>query len=328
MIEILEDSQGRNFPYLRLSITDVCNFSCTYCLPNGYQKTGLEKENLSVDEIQRLVRGFAELGTSKIRITGGEPTVRKDYLEVAKAINAVKGIEKIAITTNGYKLDQQAEDIYNAGIRSINVSVDSLSPDKFQEITGYKYFDKVINGIDKCLELGFDKVKINAVLLNDVNDIEFDQFMLYTKMKKVDVRFIELMHTGDNVDLFDKHHVSSDALKFKLESEGWVKTKRGLDAGPALEYSHPTHKGKMGVIAPYSKDFCKGCNRLRVSARGELQLCLFGNGRQSLRHLLQRDDQIEELKTTIQDALNYKKTTHFLHNGDYGITQNLASIGG
>ncbi len=324
----LQDQDGRSFPYLRLSVTNVCNFSCTYCLPDGYQKTGLEKSELCVDEIRRLVTAFAGMGTHKVRLTGGEPTVRKDLMEIANAVANIDGINKLAITTNGYKLNTKAQQLYNSGIRAINVSVDSLSPEKFKQITKHNRFDEVIKGIDKCLEIGFESVKINVVLMKDFNDIEFEQFMLLSKMKQVSVRFIELMRTGDNIDFFDKHHISTEILIGKLLSNGWVQKLRSKEAGPATEYVHPEYKGRIGFIAPYSKDFCKSCNRLRVTSHGELQLCLFGDGRYDLRPLLQHDNQIQELQNTIQNLLNYKKSHHFLHNNNFGITNNLASIGG
>lgn len=324
----LQDPEGRIFPYLRLSVTNVCNFRCTYCLPNGYKKTGLESSELSVDEIRRLVTAFAGMGTKKVRLTGGEPTVRKDINEIAAAISGIGGIENLAMTTNGYKLNSRAENLYNHGVRAINVSLDSLDPDKFKSITGHNRFAEVIEGIDKCLELGFESVKINAVLMKNFNDIELEQFMLLSKMKKVHVRFIELMRTGDNIPFFDEHHISTEEFAKKLMSSGWVKKIRGISAGPATEYVHADYKGRLGFIAPYSKDFCKSCNRLRVTSHGELQLCLFGDGRHNLRPLLQEDSQLEELQDTIQDLLNYKKSHHFLHDGNFGITNNLASIGG
>jgi cyclic pyranopterin phosphate synthase len=324
----LQDHEGRVFPYLRLSVTNVCNFRCTYCLPNGYQKTGLEKSELSISEIKRLVTAFAGMGTHKVRLTGGEPTIRKDIMAIGKTISAIDGIEKLAITTNGYKLNSKAKELYNAGVRAINISVDSLDPDKFKTITGHNRFNEVIEGIDKCLELGFENVKINVVLLKDFNDIEFEQFMLLSKMKQIHVRFIELMRTGDNIPFFNEHHLSTEVLANKLIANGWVQKLRSASAGPAIEYIHPEYKGRIGFIAPYSKDFCKSCNRLRVTSQGALQLCLFGDGRHDLRPLLQHDSQINELQDTIQNLLNYKKSHHFLHEENFGITQNLASVGG
>jgi cyclic pyranopterin phosphate synthase len=164
--------------------------------------------------------------------------------------------------------------------------------------------------------------------MKDFNDIEFEQFMLLSKMKQIHVRFIELMRTGDNIPFFDTHHISTETLAEKLISIGWVQKIRGESAGPATEYMHAEYKGRIGFIAPYSKDFCKSCNRLRVTSHGELQLCLFGDGRHDLRPLLQHDNQIQELQDTIQNLLNYKKSHHFLHDGNFGITNNLASIGG
>lgn len=323
----LADAFGRRFPYLRLSVTDVCNFRCSYCLPDGYIKSGCEPF-LSRTEIKRLVGAFADLGVQKIRLTGGEPTVRADFLDIAKDISLLTGIRKLAFTTNGYKLPEKAEAYLDSGLRHINISIDSLKPKQFEKITGHDRLNEILKGVELCLALGFDSVKINTVLLKHLNDQELDSFIEFVTDKPISLRFIELMRTGGNHAYFNDHHLSGSAVTERLIQLGWSLKSRGHDSGPALEFVHVKSLGSIGLIAPYSKDFCKTCNRLRVSSKGGLHLCLFGEGGFPLRPLLQSDEQREELKSMILKLMNFKKSGHFLHDGNSGATPHLASIGG
>lgn len=323
----IADNFGRRFPYLRLSVTDICNFRCSYCLPDGYKKTGCETY-LSIEEILRLVSGFAALGVWKIRLTGGEPTVRPDFLDIAKGISSIPGVKKLAFTTNGYKLGERAHDYFDAGLRAINISIDSLKARRFEEITGHDRLDEILKGMEDCFRAGFKTVKINTVLLKGMNDLEIDDFIDFVLDKPVSLRFIELMRTGENGSYFAAHHLPGTHVTERLVARGWHIKPRDEGAGPAVEFGHEHSKGTIGLIAPYSKDFCKTCNRLRVSAKGNLHLCLFGEGGYALRPLLQSDDQSEELQAKIVSLMNFKKSTHFLHEGLTGATPHLASIGG
>ncbi len=323
----IADNFGRTFPYLRLSLTDVCNFSCSYCLPDGYKKEGCGSF-MTKDEVLRLVQAFAALGTWKIRLTGGEPTVRKDFVEIATAINEIKGIRKLAFTTNGYKLPERASEYYEAGLRAINISIDSLRPDQFKKITGHHRLDEVLDGVQASLDAGFKSVKLNTVLLKGLNDNELDHFIDFVEDKPISLRFIELMQTRDNQDYFKEHHLSGSAVTEKLLERGWRTKPREEGAGPAQIFEHEKSDGTIGLIAPYSKDFCKSCNRLRVSAKGALHLCLFGEGGYGLRDYLQNDDQSKELQEKILKLMNFKRSAHFLHEGNSGVREHLASIGG
>lgn len=323
----IADNFGRRFPYLRLSVTDVCNFRCSYCLPDGYKKTGCESY-MSPEEMFRMVAAFAGLGAWKIRLTGGEPTVRPDFIDIAHGISKISGIRKLAFTTNGYKLPERAKDYFDAGLSAINISIDSLKPKQFEKITGHNRLDEILEGIQECFRVGFQTVKINAVLLKGMNDDEVDNFIDFVMDKPVSVRFIELMRTGDNGNYFAQHHLPGTYVTERLRQRGWNLKLREEGAGPAQEFENKDSMGTIGLIAPYSKDFCKTCNRLRVSAKGNLHLCLFGEGGYSLRPLLQSDDQQEELQDKIMSLMNFKKSTHFLHEGNTGITPHLASIGG
>jgi len=328
---MLRDNFGRTFPYIRLSITDVCNFKCGYCLPNGYQVDKSDNRKfLHIDEIKRLAKALSELGVCKIRLTGGEPTVRKDFFDIVKILKNESGIKKVVITTNGYHLDQKAKSLLDSGLNGINISIDSLDRETFKKVTGHDRLPEILLGIEKLQNLGFENIKVNAVLLNGINSSEkdFEEWSKFIKNNKVDFRYIELMQTGDNLDYFNKYHVSASIFKNYLNKNKWIHQTLGRDAGPSLNYINPEFKGKFGIIAPYSKDFCKTCNRLRITSRGDLRLCLFGNTGISIRHLLQKDSQIEELQDLILGQMKFKKESHYLELGETGLTKNLSTIGG
>ncbi len=326
-MQTLVDNQGRTFPYLRLSLTEACNYSCTYCLPNGYRATGRNRF-LSGDEIARLLRAFGDLGMSKLRLTGGEPSLRKDLPDIIRIAAGLPFIKRVALTTNGCRLPKLVDGWREAGLTSLNVSLDSLDPGRFKRITGHDRHQEVVEGIERALELGFDAVKVNVVLLRGSNDDELPGWLEWIRERDVSVRFIELMRTGDNGDYFKRHHVRAARLVQQLEAGGWRRRPRAHDAGPALEYVHRDYRGRIGVIAPYAADFCLTCNRLRVTARGDLRLCLFGHFGIPLRSLLQSDADRETLVKRIAGQLSLKEEGHGLHQGLYGITPHLASIGG
>lgn len=326
----MSDSFGRSFPYIRLSITDVCNFKCGYCLPNGYFKVENKPGFLNLDEISNLVAAFTELGVSKIRITGGEPTVRKDFFEVLKNIKSEHEISNLVITTNGYKLNEIAEELIATRINGINISIDSLDRNKFKEITGQDRLPQILEGINILQNKGFKNIKVNAVLLKNINDSleEFQNWERFINNNEIDFRYIELMQTGDNLEYFKKYHTSAFVFKKYIESQDWKEISRISDAGPSINYVHSKLKGKFGIIAPYSKDFCSTCNRLRITAKGELRLCLFGNTGTNLRPYLQNQNQKDELIELILKQLRFKKESHYLETGNTGMTPHLASIGG
>ncbi|ART79521.1 GTP 3',8-cyclase MoaA [Oceanisphaera avium] len=323
----LKDAHARKFQYLRLSITDVCNFKCQYCLPDGYMPDG-RKSFLTVSEIAHLTRGFAAMGTTKVRLTGGEPSLRKDFTHIIETVANTSGIEKVAMTTNGYRMAKFASQWREAGLDAINVSVDSLDPRMFHQITGQNRFHEVMAGIDAALEAGFKQVKVNAVLMRGLNDNGLGQFLAWIKDNPIQLRFIELMQTGEMDELFARHHVRGSVIKEQLLQQGWQQKLRAHNDGPAEVFVHGDYCGEIGLIMPYAKDFCATCNRLRVSSLGKLHLCLFGDYGVDLRDLLSDASQITALQVRLQEALLDKKATHFLHQGHSGMTPHLASIGG
>lgn len=323
----MADGFGRRFRYLRLSVTEVCNFRCTYCLPDGWRKTG-PLSFLNTGEIGRLTAGFVGLGVTKVRLTGGEPTVRKDFTEIVARVAAQPGVDKLATTTNGWNLARRAAEWRAAGLTHLNVSIDSLERETFARITGHDRLPAVLEGVETALGLGYGAVKVNAVLLKETAEAGFDAWADFVRKRPVAVRFIELMRTGDNADYFRDHHVSGESLRAWLAQRGWTPAQRSADAGPATEYRHPDHQGAIGLIAPYAPGFCDGCNRLRVTARGQLRLCLFGQGGFDLRPWLQDDADREELTAAVQSALSGKAAGHGLGRGDAGDTRNLSQFGG
>lgn len=321
----LSDTFGRRFEYLRLSITDVCNFKCQYCLPDGYACNS-DTNFLSLDEIRTTVNAFALMGTKKVRITGGEPALRKDLPQIISTVAQVDQIKQVAITTNGYNLERQVEKWKQAGLTHLNVSIDSLDPAQFKLITGDGRLQNILRGLDKAIALGLE-VKVNAVLLKSFTQKQLKQFIEWVKTKPVSMRFIELMQTGDNLSFFEKEHLSGETVKQYLLANNWVQQNRNSLAGPAQIYTHNEYKGNIGLIMPYSKNFCDNCNRLRISALGKLHLCLFAEKGIDLRRTMKTQNAFL-LATEIAACLTNKQKTHDLLVGNTGATTHLAMLGG
>ncbi|MBN8499680.1 MAG: GTP 3',8-cyclase MoaA [Sphingomonadales bacterium] len=327
-MSVLSDRFGRTFPYLRLSIIDACNFRCSYCLPDGFHARPERPASLSREEISRLLRGFSAVGLRKLRLTGGEPTLRRDLPEIIASAATVGGIDKIALTTNGTLLDRRVARWRDAGLTHLNVSVDALDTERFRTITGHDRLPEILRGVELACVLGYAAVKLNAVLLRGLNDDQLPRWFDYLRERDVAVRFIELMRTGDNRTYFERHHQRADTLEIELQRAGWRLLQRAPDAGPAREYAHPDYAGRIGVIAPYSRDFCAGCNRLRVTHTGDLRLCLFGNVGIPLRPWLQDDGDRDRLVAALRAQLGLKAIGHRLHEDETGLTPNLSTIGG
>lgn len=320
------DNYQRRFQYLRLSITEQCNFQCQYCLPQGYQ-SNKDHKFLSLSEINNIVATFTELGVHKIRLTGGEPTLRRDFIDILSMISSYPSINELAITTNGSRLLKNITHWQQAGLTAINISIDSFSPHLFKLITGQDKLKEIIQCVEKSLEVGIKKVKINTVLMKNMND-NLSDYLAWIKHRPVDLRFIELMETGESDEVFNRYHLAGNLIETQLLAQGWQLQPKVALSGPAKVYSHSDYQGKIGLIMPYSKDFCKSCNRLRVSSLGKLHYCLFGDEAVDLRDLLVSADQKEQLKARVLASLMSKPEKHFLHDHKVGITPNLSYIGG
>ncbi|WP_105169746.1 GTP 3',8-cyclase MoaA [Pseudoalteromonas sp. T1lg23B] len=323
---MLQDSFNRKFNYLRLSVTEVCNFKCNYCLPDGYECHS-RASTLTLRQTKTLLQAFALAGTKKVRLTGGEPSLRKELPDIVALCKATSGIDSIALTSNGYHLKRKLPRLIEAGLSALNLSADSLNPYTFSQITGSNSLDEVLRCVDLAFELGLKKVKLNAVLLKQYNGKQLQQFLNFIKDKPVTFRFIELMRTHDNALYFNQQHMPGQGIRTILENEGWTLQPKAVDAGPALEFCHPDYAGQIGLIMPYSKDFCASCNRLRVSADGKLHLCLFGEANDDLTPWLDEDD-AAGLATYLTQRVLKKWQGHQLHQGRSGLTKHLAMLGG
>jgi cyclic pyranopterin phosphate synthase len=326
---MFSDGHGRAFTYLRLSVTEACNFRCTYCLPDGYRKT-TPHDFLRVDEVSRLARAAVRADLRKIRLTGGEPSVRRDLPALIEAVSSA-GTAKVALTTNGWSLKRDLAAWIGAGLTHLNISVDSLDAETFATVTGHDRLAATLEGVDAALASSLASVKLNAVLMADTMGSDLggmDRFAAYLRHRPTSVRFIELMRTGDNAAFHARQHVSGARVREWLGARGWRERPRAGDDGPAVEFDHPHHAGRFGLIAPYAPGFCDSCNRLRVTARGKLRLCLFGDGGIDLRPLLQGDGDEDRLRALMGSSLKGKAAGHRLDRAETGATTNLAMVGG
>jgi len=322
---MLKDDHGREFHYLRLSLTELCNFKCNYCLPDGNDCES--EDRMGLEEIQTLVSAFASLGTSKVRLTGGEPALRKDLIDIIQAVKSVEGIEEVALTTNGYKLERDAHRYAQAGLDRLNISIDSFDPDTFKLITGADKLKSIMQGIENAQAHGLHQIKINSVLLREFNLSQFERGIEFIRDKNIDLRFIELMQTGSNQTFYDANHVSGESLKERLLDTGWSLAPRKITDGPAQAFVHPDSMGRIGLIMPYSKDFCQTCNRLRVSSEGNLHLCLFAEQGLSIREPVRNGD-VQATAELLKRLIVQKSETHYLDAGITGATRHLAMLGG
>ena len=317
----LYDRFGRRMHYLRLSLTEACNMSCTYCLPEGFPEWYRHKAKLSVGDISVLLKGFRQMGFRKVRFTGGEPTVHRgalDSLRIARDL----GFEHLAMTTNGV-LIKNLKDWVDAGLDQLNISLDSLNPVTFAKQTKSKDHSHVMGLIEEAIDLGVD-LKINTVLLRSVNGGEKTELINWALARPLTLRFIELMPTKLNNDFYKKEQVLGTEIEPELLALGLSQLSESSKIkGPATEYSSPDFPGKIGLINPLSCNFCNRCNRLRVSAKGTLRLCLFGD--QDLSLDLGSPDTVER---DVRRLISKKGEQHQLLEGDTGNVFTFRNIGG
>lgn len=305
----LTDSFGRQHNYLRISLTERCNLRCQYCMPALGVDLTAKDQLLSSSEIIQIASIFVEEGVNKIRLTGGEPSIRSDIVELVDKLKKLEGLETLAMTTNGILLARKLPALKEAGLDLLNVSLDTLVPAKFEFITRRKGFEKVIQGIDLALELGYKPLKMNCVVMRGLNDDELTSFVELTRDKEIDVRFIEYMPFEGNKWNDKKmvpYHEMLEIIRRKYELHRLEDTSN--DTSKA--YKVPGFKGKIGFITSMSEHFCGSCNRLRLTADGNLKVCLFGNAETSLRDLLRSGASKEELVNIIGQAVGRKKKQH------------------
>lgn len=310
----MTDGFGRTIDYLRISVTDKCNLRCKYCMPSEGIDFIPHEELLSLEEIFRLVRIMEGMGITKVRITGGEPLVRKNLIKLIKDINSLSGVKEIAMTTNGVLLGECVKELKEAGLTGVNISLDTTDAEHFAEITGADAADRVLESIDAALQQGL-RVKLNCVPCREWNDADIENIALLAKEQAVDVRYIELMPVGCGRNFTG---IPSDEILNRLEAKyGPAKEsveKRGN--GPAKYYDLEGFQGKIGFISPISHKFCSECNRIRLTAEGRLKLCLHYNHGLELKPLLRGGASDEEIKLAIKEALMRKPMAHDFAHAD------------
>jgi len=310
----MEDGFGRRVEYLRISVTDKCNLRCVYCMPLEGLPWLKREELLSYEEIHRVVAAMAPLGLRRIRITGGEPLVRRDLPELVGLLSAVEGIQEISLTTNAVLLADQADALKDAGLTRVNVSLDSLKPERVDAIARRpNAFPRIMAGLEAAERLGFTPLKVNVVLMRGQNDDEIQDFAAITRDRPWHVRFIEVMPTGANLEVSANQFLScQEALDRVRELGELVPADGPTGNGPANYYRFPGAPGTVGVITPMSHNFCDRCNRLRLTADGQLRPCLFGDLQTDLRTLLRAG---QPLEPAIRETLRIKPERHNLVQG-------------
>lgn len=296
----MKDSYGRSINYLRISLTDRCNLRCIYCMP----KEGIVKrpygDLLRFEDILKIIKAAATLGINKIRYTGGEPLIMKNIEYLIRETSNIKGITDVAITTNGILLCDMADKLKEAGLKRVNISLDTLKPDKYKFITRCGNLDAVLKSIDKCLSIGLTPVKINTVLLKGFNDTEIMDFVEFTKNLPVDIRFIELMPIGEGKKLYENDNLSSEVVLKEIQDNFDVISQPTSKSSTVSLYKVRGYKGNIGFISPMSCKFCKDCNRLRLTSIGDLKPCLHSDKVINLKHCLNDEKLLlEELKRGI-----------------------------
>lgn len=323
----VSDTLGRPLRDLRISVTDRCNFRCVYCMPEQGLAWLPKQEILSYEEITEVVRQLAPLGLRRLRITGGEPTIRPDLVQLIRMLRAVPLIEDIALSTNGVKLPAMARDLAAAGLDRVNISADSLRADRIAAISRRNLGFEPVTAARAAIDAGLGPVKLNVVVMRGINDDEVTEFAQLTRELPLHVRFIELMPVGDMAHLTDAHVVPSDEILERIAALGALSPGGGPERGngPAAYYHLDGAAGSVGVITPMTHTYCGSCNRVRLTADGRLRTCLYGDHEVNLRDPLRRAEPLEPLFVR---ALAEKPLEHHLLQLKVGGLRALSQVGG
>lgn len=330
MTPVLVDGFGRQVTYVRLSVTDRCDFRCVYCM--GEEMTFLPREKvLSLEEIALVADAFAQLGVNKIRLTGGEPLVRRNVMQLIEHIGALKPITDFAMTSNGSQLSRMAPELKNAGLKRLNISLDSLDSDRFHQLTRNGDLAKVIAGIDAAVSQGFTGIKLNAVILKGRNDDEILPLLEFAIARGIDISYIEEMPLGE----ISEHqraetYCSSDDVRGLISQRYELLPTTEKTDGPSRYFRIPGLKTKVGFISPHSHNFCASCNRVRVTAEGRLLLCLGNEHSIDLRAVLRANPgEVEPVKQAIIASMAIKpERHHFTTDGDVQVVRFMNMTGG
>jgi GTP 3',8-cyclase len=327
---MLIDNYHRHISYLRISLTDRCNLRCIYCMPKeGISLLG-HSEILSLEEIERIASAAARLGISRIRITGGEPLVRKGVIGLAGDLLKLPGIEDVSLTTNGILLTEHAAALRRAGMRRINISLDTLDAEKYKRITRGGDIQRVLDGISAARREGFSPIKINVVAMRGINDDEIQEFARLTIERPVHIRFIEFMPIDVATDWDENSFISSSETREIISRIGTLRpVDRCGNSGPAAMYQLEGAAGQLGFISPLSNHFCDTCNRMRLTADGKLRTCLFSDHEIDLKTFLRSGVNDQSLEQTIAEAIKSKPKGHTISEPSFKkCRRNMSAIGG
>ena len=327
----LIDRFDRRVDYVRLSVTDRCDFRCVYCMAEEMQFIP-KPDILTLEELYQLALAFTELGVEKIRLTGGEPLIRNNIMSLIDQIGRLDKLGELVITTNGSQLQRTATQLRDSGVKRLNISLDSLNPRKFRHLTRHGNLDQVIAGINAAIEAGFERIKLNAVILKGRNEDEVIDLVEFAREKHIDIAFIEEMPLGLVEHDRELSFYSSDEIREEI-GERYSLTSLGDpkgNAGPARYYSMPDSDTRVGFISPHSNNFCHLCNRVRVTVEGRLLLCLGNEHSVDLREVLRSPGYtLEGLKWAIVDAMDIKPERHYFDNkGEPEIVRFMNMTGG
>lgn len=327
----MNDPYGRSIDYLRISVTDRCNLRCIYCMPSGGIKPVSHKDTLTYEEIVRVVRIAVSLGIRKVRITGGEPLARKNITHLISSLRAIPEIENLSLTTNGVLLERYAEELARAGLDRVNVSLDSLRPDRYREITRGGDVNTVLRGIECAERVGLRPVRINMVPLRGLNDDEIEEFARITLKKSYQIRFIEFMPIGAKEMWSPEKYIPVEEIKSIVEKVGRLTPVKLRKDGPARYFRFDGAPGVVGFINAVSHQFCSECNRLRLTADGKLRPCLFFETEIDLKALLRKGAPDSEIKRQIGLAIDTKPEGHYIGCRDGSAflkLKHMSKIGG
>jgi cyclic pyranopterin phosphate synthase len=327
MYDSLTDRFGRRIEYVRLSVTDRCDLRCHYCMPTGFHDFEEPRDWLNFEEIERVIRIFGELGTRRIRLTGGEPLVRKDLRQLASRLSTLPGIEDLSLSTNATRLAKHARDLKQTGISRINVSLDTLRADRFKTITQGK-LDKVLAGLMAAKAVGFHPIKINMVVMQGVNEDEVEDMVNFCLQHEFTLRFIETMPIGDTGRAAAGQFISLDTIKTRLANQFELLPATMPGGGPARYVQVAGTNLRIGFITPLSQHFCDTCNRVRLAVDGTLYMCLGQNDKYELRPLLRAGISDAELKQHILQAIELKPERHEFNDKPETVVRFMSMTGG
>lgn len=325
----LVDKFGRHIDYIRLSVTDRCDFRCVYCMTEDMTFLP-RKQILTLEELYQVAKAFTELGVRKIRLTGGEPMVRTDLMSLVENLGALPGLEELLLTTNGAQLDKYAIPLREAGVNRVNISIDSLDSERFKRISRVGKLDKVLLGIDAAIEAGFERIRLNAVIMRGYNEDEVLALTDYALARNIDIAFIEEMPLGDASDHSREETTCSNAwVRSVIEEKYELLDSTVQTAGPSRYAKIDGYQSRIGFISPVTHNFCEDCNRVRVTVEGRLLLCLGNEHSVDLREILRAENFSSDiLKAALIASMEIKPERHYFYDKDHEQPVRLMNMTG